>query len=114
RSWRTSTRRQRPPAGNVRREYNSSNLRPYTGEHRRACPRKAGCKLVIVVEHVVGAHEQRDAVADRPFGSEVDDAVTAHPDPIRGIVVTLRRADDLDAETSRPERPSCRQRAVPP
>ena len=86
---------------------------PNAGEHRRAAGRVAGGELVVLVEHVVGAREQRDVAPDVPFGGEVDDAVAAHLHEIRRVVVAQRRGDVLEAEAhaARPDSPPAPRRA---
>ena len=67
-------------------------------EPLRAAGREVGGQLVVLVEHVGAAQEERHAVFERPLGGEVDDRVAAHPHRVRGIVVALCRGHDLGAE----------------
>ena len=71
------------------------------GEHLRAAGRVVGSELVILVEHVVAAHEQRPPFRERPVERQVDDAIAAHRDRVRRVVVAKRRRDEFHADLRR-------------
>ena len=79
----------------------------------RAAGRVARRELVVLVEHVVGAREQRHVAAERPLRGQVDDRVAAHLHAVLGVVVAQRRGEDLEADAApgRPGSPAPARRA---